>query len=54
MKELLLDRNASWIEPIEKLHARGGGFVAVGAMHLIGKRSVLDLLAQRGFTIKRL
>jgi uncharacterized protein YbaP (TraB family) len=53
MSEMLFDRNASWIEPFEKLHAAGGGFVAVGAMHLVGKRSVLDLLAQRGFTITR-
>jgi uncharacterized protein YbaP (TraB family) len=54
MDELLHDRNASWIEPIEKLHAGGGGFVAVGAMHLIGDKSVLKLLEKRGFTITRL
>ncbi len=54
MDDLLYNRNASWIAPIEKLHADGGGFVAVGAMHLIGKRSVLDLLAQRGYKVTRL
>jgi uncharacterized protein YbaP (TraB family) len=27
--------------------------VAVGAMHLLGKRSVLDLLQQRGFKVAR-
>jgi hypothetical protein len=53
MDKLLYRRNAAWIEPIEKLHAAGGGFVAVGALHLSGKRSVLELLARRGFAIAR-
>ena len=54
MNEMLYDRNASWIEAIEKLHAAGGGFIAVGALHLVGKRSVLDLLQQRGYKVTRL
>jgi hypothetical protein len=53
MADLLYDRNASWIAPIEQLHARGGGFIAVGALHLIGDRSVLDLLAHRGYVVTR-
>ncbi|HWO20218.1 MAG TPA: TraB/GumN family protein [Kofleriaceae bacterium] len=53
MEDLLYRRNASWIAPIEKLHAAGGVFVAVGAMHLIGTRSVLELLGARGFRITR-
>lgn len=54
LEDLLYQRNASWIAPIEQLHAKGGGFVAVGAMHLLGPRSVLELLRQRGFQITRL
>lgn len=54
LEDLLYGRNASWIAPIEQLHAGGGGFVAVGAMHLLGPRSVLELLGQRGFQITRL
>ena len=54
MDEMLYERNASWIEPIERLHAAGGGFIAVGAMHLVGQRSVLDLLRQRGYKVTRL
>ena len=50
---LLATRNASWIPAIEKLHAEGGGFVAVGAGHLVGPASVLELLRARGFTITR-
>jgi uncharacterized protein YbaP (TraB family) len=54
MNEVLYNRNASWIDAIEKLHAAGGGFVAVGAMHLVGPRSVLDLLAHKGYQVQRL
>lgn len=50
---LLGNRNASWIPALEQLHAAGGGFVAVGAAHLVGPRSVLELLTARGFTITR-
>ncbi len=54
MEDLLYGRNASWVPELEQLHADGGGFVAVGAMHLIGPRSVLDLLRQRGYKVTRL
>lgn len=54
MNEMLYNRNASWIDALEKLHADGGGFVAVGAMHLLGKRSVLDLLARKGYKVTRI
>lgn len=54
MTEMLYDRNASWIAALEKLHAEGGAFVAVGAMHLLGPRSVLELLARKGYQVRRL
>ncbi len=54
MEDMLYHRNASWIAPIEQLHASGGAFIAVGAMHLIGPHSVLELLAQKGYTVTRL
>ena len=53
MDELLFQRNAAWIPALEKLIDTGSAFVAVGAMHLSGPRSVLDLLAQRGYTVAR-
>lgn len=53
MQDLLYGRNASWIAGIEKMHAAGGGFIAVGAMHLVGPKNVLELLAKDGYTIKR-
>jgi uncharacterized protein YbaP (TraB family) len=51
--EMLYDRNASWIPAIEEMHSKGGGFVAVGALHLVGKKSVLDLLEAKGYKIQR-
>jgi uncharacterized protein YbaP (TraB family) len=54
MNEMLYDRNASWLDALDKLHAAGGGFVAVGALHLVGPRSVLALLAGKGYRVTRL
>jgi uncharacterized protein len=54
MEELLFKRNASWIEPIEKAHAEGPVFFAMGALHASGPRSVLDLLQKRGFKVTRI
>jgi len=53
MNDMLYARNASWIDAIEKMHAAGGGFIAVGAMHLMGPKSVLELLSKKGYTITR-
>jgi hypothetical protein len=54
MNDLLYKRNASWIAPIEKLHADGGGFIAVGAAHALGPKSVLELLEKKGFKVSRI
>jgi uncharacterized protein YbaP (TraB family) len=54
-KKLLLDRNKAWVEKIEKLRAAGKNvFVVVGAAHLVGKESVVDLLAKKGFKVQQL
>jgi uncharacterized protein len=53
MEDLLYKRNASWIEPIEKAHAEGPAFIAVGALHLIGPRSVVELLEKTGYKVAR-
>jgi uncharacterized protein len=52
-RDMLYDRNASWIDAIEAMHAKGGGFVAVGALHLVGKKSVLEMLAAKGYKVTR-
>jgi hypothetical protein len=53
MEQLLYRRNAAWVAPIEAMHRDGGAMVAVGAMHLLGPRSVLKLLEQRGYRVER-
>jgi uncharacterized protein YbaP (TraB family) len=53
MKELLFDRNASWIPEIEDMAKKGDAFVAVGAMHLLGPGSVVDLLEKAGWKVDR-
>jgi uncharacterized protein YbaP (TraB family) len=53
---LLYARNARWSDWIaERLDTRPGTvFVAVGAGHLAGERSVQDMLSARGLTVTRL
>ena len=52
---LLTRRNRAWIAPIEALLARPDtALVVVGAGHLVGEQSVVDLLRQAGYTVERL
>ncbi len=51
LKKLLDDRNKAWVPKIEKLNA--GAFVAVGAGHLVGPRSVVALLREKGIRVER-
>lgn len=54
-KRLLDDRNAAWIDPIEKLLAGDAPtLVVVGAGHLAGEGSVVDLLEKKGWKLTRL
>ena len=43
----------SWIPAIEKMISEGEGFVAVGAAHLIGAGSVVELLQKKGYSVTR-
>ena len=49
---LLEDRNARWIGPLETLFRDGGGFVAVGAVHLVGENGLIARLRNDGFTVE--
>lgn len=54
-QSLLIDRNANWAPKIEiLLDTPGVHLVAVGAAHLIGEGSVIHLLEQKGYEVKRL
>ncbi len=51
---LLYKRNANWAEWIDtRLDTPGTVFIAVGAGHLAGPKSVQDYLAQKGITVTR-
>ncbi len=53
-KALLYDRNANWAEWIDtRLETPGTVFIAVGAGHLAGKKSVQDYLAKRDIAVTR-
>lgn len=49
-KSIFIDRNAEWAEQIEDMMAGSGKvFIAVGAGHLIGDGSVIEMLQAKGF-----
>jgi uncharacterized protein YbaP (TraB family) len=55
LDRILYDRNANWIPAIEALLANNEqDLIVVGAAHLAGERSVLDLLQQAGYTVTRI
>lgn len=48
-RPLTEDRNRAWVERLEELlEDRDDYLVVVGALHLVGRHSVVDLLRQRG------
>jgi len=51
---LLLGRNRAWMERLVPELEEGSAFVAVGLAHLLGDDSVLAMLAERGFTVRRI
>src|SRR5262249_2889342 len=54
-KKLLLDRNKKWVDSLEKMFdGEKDVFVTVGAGHLVGKDSVVELLQKKGFKIEQM
>lgn len=50
---IILNRNRAWADDIERrLAGSGRTFIAVGAAHLIGEGSVVDLLRARGIAVE--
>lgn len=49
---LLYDRNANWAKKLQDLMQSNALVVAVGAGHLPGKKGVLNLLRQAGYTVE--
>lgn len=54
-EKLLIERNRNWVPQIVKwLADRQDYFVAVGAGHLTGKGSVIEMLEQKGLKVERI
>jgi uncharacterized protein YbaP (TraB family) len=50
---LVIDRNRNWLPELERLAAQTGRhLVVVGALHLVGENSVVDLLRERGLSVE--
>ena len=53
-ERLLVERNRNWIPHIEKcLKSDEKCFVVVGAAHLVGPDSVVDLLQKAGYKVEQ-
>jgi uncharacterized protein YbaP (TraB family) len=53
-RPMTVDRNRKWVAPLEALlDDKDDYLVIVGALHLVGKDSVIDLLEKRGHRITR-
>lgn len=52
-KEMLFDRNRSWIPTLDTMFAEGDVFVAVGADHTRGDQGVPALLTAKGYRVTR-
>ncbi len=50
----VVKRNKMWISVIEKSLESGHSFIAAGISHFIGKDSILELLQEKNFKIKRI
>ncbi len=51
---LLVKRNKAWVSVLEKLMAaKQNNFVVVGAAHLVGSDSVLNMLKAKGYKVSR-
>jgi len=54
-QKLLVTRNQDWANQVETiLSGEGKYFIAVGAAHLVGEKSLFDLLSDKGITAKRI
>lgn len=50
-ERLIYSRNENWANQLKAVLPEGGVFIAVGAGHLPGKRGLLNLLREQGYTV---
>jgi uncharacterized protein YbaP (TraB family) len=54
-EKLVTQRNTDWLGSLERMLGDGRRYlVVVGALHLVGRDSVIDMLAERGHTVERI
>ena len=52
---IFAERNANWFAQVEQMMAgEGNHFIAVGVGHLIGEDSLVDMLEDKGYTVRRI
>jgi uncharacterized protein len=54
MNKLITNRNKEWIPKLSEIMEKEPAFIAVGAGHLPGKEGVINLLRQKGYTVKQI
>ena len=53
-EKVVVERNRRWSGQIEKMLAEGGGdMVVVGAAHLVGKDSLVEMLKAKGYRVEQ-
>ena len=53
-EKILVERNRRWLSDIEKLLQQGSGaMVVVGAAHLVGQDSVVEMLKAKGYSVEQ-
>ncbi len=52
-REVLVERNRDWVPKIEGFIEQGGVFVAAGSGHFVGPDSVIDMLRDKGYEVRR-
>ena len=52
---IFAERNANWFAQVEQMMAgEGNHFIAVGVGHLIGEDSLVDMLEDKGYSVRRI
>jgi uncharacterized protein len=53
-EKILVERNRRWVGEIEKIIGQGSGaMVVVGAAHVVGKDSVVEMLKAKGYEVEQ-
>jgi uncharacterized protein len=53
-QKILVERNRRWVGEIENLIRQGSGaMIVVGAAHLVGKDSVVEMLKAKGYSVEQ-